>query len=336
MTKLPPPLPDRTSSETEPTKVILALAAIFLLVAILVIALVSQQGVQVGESVHNGDGSSQANGSGDTIDGQSSGDGKGEQDSEAEGEQPEDSPTGDNAEVDSVADSDEAAVSDESSNTNESSEAEEQSTVDDAVLALIETEAVQSKRSVRNTFNSFSGEVTPSKPARQTVPADEGTEAEFFGVAAEGQSFVFVVDKSGSMMGERLETARQELLDSIDQLRPNQEFYVIFFDSIFHEQPTKGMVRATPRNKKVVRDWIMNAVSSGGTVPYPAIEVALSLRPDVVYVLSDGEFSHDEVDRVKSINTDFTIPIHTIGFKINSQTLKDLAKQNRGQYRYVP
>jgi hypothetical protein len=41
-------------------------------------------------------------------------------------------------------------------------------------------------------------------------------------------------------------------------------------------------------------------------------------------------------DQVKAINNHFTIPIHTIAFTTNAQTLKDLADQNKGTYRFVP
>lgn len=198
--------------------------------------------------------------------------------------------------------------------------------------------APHSKRKVRNTFNPFGSIAPPMKPTVRGEPTsgEVGKSAEFFGVAAEGKSFVYVVDKSSSMFIDKFDAARAELIESIDGLKPNQSFFVIFFDTSYYAQETDGMVRATPRNKRKVKDWAMMAVSSGGTEPYAAIEQAVELRPDAIFVLSDGEFDPYVVEKVRLINRQFTIPIHTIAFTTNSQTLKTISDQNRGTYRFVP
>ena len=50
----------------------------------------------------------------------------------------------------------------------------------------------------------------------------------FFGTAAKGNRFVFVVDNSSSMKGGRLERAVAELVKTVDGLSARQSFYVIF------------------------------------------------------------------------------------------------------------
>jgi hypothetical protein len=50
----------------------------------------------------------------------------------------------------------------------------------------------------------------------------------FFGTAAKGNRFVFVVDNSSSMKGGRLEMAVAELVKTVEGLSARQSFYVIF------------------------------------------------------------------------------------------------------------
>jgi len=52
----------------------------------------------------------------------------------------------------------------------------------------------------------------------------------FFGSQAAGNSFVYVVDMSGSMQGGRFDRAISELIRSIGQLKTGQKFYVVFFN----------------------------------------------------------------------------------------------------------
>ena len=164
----------------------------------------------------------------------------------------------------------------------------------------------------------------------------QGTEAGFCGVTAEGKRFVYVVDVSSSMAGEKSEKARQELLDSIGALDSNQSFFVAFFNQTSYYQPMGRLVSASPRNKTKIRDWIMLALPQGGTDPREAIIYAISLKPDAIFVLSDGEFDPSVVDDVHQKNMDVGVPIHTIGFQTDAATLRQLAVENQGTYRYVP
>src|SRR5262249_11831410 len=55
--------------------------------------------------------------------------------------------------------------------------------------------------------------------------------AAFFGVEASGTRFVYIVDISGSMQGEKLSTMKIELLESIDALLEHMHFMVCFFST---------------------------------------------------------------------------------------------------------
>lgn len=334
----PPPLPE---SDPEPNRVtvVAVVLGIALLLAVLFIAMFAS-----GDRVADGDGAGNVttgdgDGSGPTNGGDAEEGSTGESVTVDDGSATEQDETSEN-DGESGAGGNDSAANAESKDSAEKDISADHEGVGNSESGLppgLTLEGPQSERGVRNTFNPFGGEAPPNSSSPQkSEPGAPGKSAEFFGVAAEGKSFVYVVDKSSSMMGEKFEDARDELIKSINALRPNQSFFVIFFDTSYHLQETSGLVKANSRNKKKVKEWIDLADPFGATEPFEAIEQALDLKPDAIFVLSDGEFGYYLADQVQAINDHFTIPIHTIAFTTNAQTLKDLADQNKGTYRFVP
>ena len=162
----------------------------------------------------------------------------------------------------------------------------------------------------------------------------------FFGIRANGNRFVYVVDCSGSMAGGGLVNAKKELKRSIKELGSKQSFSVYFFatDSfpMFFPQSNPTPLAATPDNKLKVFRWIDNFDESGGTEPESSLLAALQLEPDAIYLLTDGAFLNSTIDTVSRANVD-SKAIHAIGFNSRGgeTLLKDLARKNRGVYRFV-
>lgn len=163
----------------------------------------------------------------------------------------------------------------------------------------------------------------------------------FFGVQAKGSRFVYVVDCSGSMAGARLETVKQEILRSVHALWPAQQFYVIFFSDkaypMFTPQRTAPMLLpAKPENLRRAQHWVTQFSLSGGTDPTDAMVQALGLRPDAIFLLTDGEFDPSVVETIRKRNK-HRIVINTIGFKNSAgeALLRRIASENGGGYRFV-
>ncbi len=164
----------------------------------------------------------------------------------------------------------------------------------------------------------------------------------FFGARAEAKSFVFVVDKSGSMANAlRLETAKLELAGALRALEPDQEFYVIFYDDQMlrmlapHAPPR--LQRATRRNVSLFLDWVGSHVQpGGGTVPLESLLTALELQPEVIFFLTDGDIDPATAAMVHLRNTHDTV-IHTLCFSndYGEQVMRQIADENRGRYRFV-
>ena len=204
-------------------------------------------------------------------------------------------------------------------------------------------------------ISSMAAAMTSQSDPTETAKILESSSAskiEFCGVEGGGNHFVYLVDSSGSM-GDAFESARRELLASIDLLSPDQRFYVVFFDAqpdfMRISDPSVNEARsvyATPQNKAALRRWAMQIGKDRGKAPYDPLKFALGLRADVIFLLSDGEFPEgipkllQEENRVENLFGE-TKPIsivHTIGYfsKEGASIMTRIAKQNFGQYRHVP
>jgi von Willebrand factor type A domain len=160
----------------------------------------------------------------------------------------------------------------------------------------------------------------------------------FFGIRAQGQFFIYVVDCSGSMLDDdRLIRAKGELRRSIDRLQFPQRFYVIFYN----DRPIP-MLGGLPRPadlsaKSQLYQWLRVIEPDGGTDPRSAVALALSLRPDAVFLLSDGEFPDGTVESIARKNPG-RIPIHCIDLSggLAGDQLARIARDSGGQYASRP
>jgi hypothetical protein len=187
-----------------------------------------------------------------------------------------------------------------------------------------------------------------------------GRSASFFGSTAYGKSFVFVLDVSGSMGDDyRYAAASAELRSSINQLNDEQWFSVILFSSgpraMFDTPLDKlEMLPGAEDQKTRLSDWLKRIRPAGGTDPRQALLSAIALKPDAIFLLSDGEFrgapstspqfrglataqvSAQTIELVSRVNRD-GVPIHTIAFvdPIGQTTMQQLAEMTGGSYRFV-
>lgn len=169
-----------------------------------------------------------------------------------------------------------------------------------------------------------------------------GLGAGFFGSKGAGKSFVYVVDCSGSMYGQRFKRAKDELVKSVNRLTPEQKFYVYFFNDrtfpLYDPKPAKGMQVANKTNKQRASAWIRSREPESTTNPNLALQQALEMKPEVIFLLTDGELDDPlEVRQmIKKFNKS-SVVIHTIAFENEegAMTLEAIAKENNGTFRFV-
>jgi hypothetical protein len=167
---------------------------------------------------------------------------------------------------------------------------------------------------------------------------------EFFGIGGYGQSFVYVVDCSGSMnQNGKFERARYELLQSIEQLSKDQSYFVIFYNHEAHPMDGGRLVLATPARIAETTRWVNYAEAGGGTDPLPALLYALSMHPDAIYFLSDGQFDPNTIQEIRLRNRPNNrlrtrqIPIHTIAFydRFAAGLMRQIARNSGGEFKFV-
>lgn len=214
---------------------------------------------------------------------------------------------------------------------------------DEIALANFESQSLAENalNDAANLFASKSGALA------DLVPSGEKLTASFFGTKVEGRRILYVLDNSGGMRKGGLETLIEELLRSVDSLTPKQQFYVVFYSDmvyqLFHPHPPEKFVPANDRNKQRLRFWLDSVEFCVGNSVDKAIQLASMIRPDAVYLLTDGDVDTTPDGRklaalVDNRGRDF--PIHTflIGKPRQSKAsdnLRLVAESNEGTFRMV-
>ncbi len=174
-----------------------------------------------------------------------------------------------------------------------------------------------------------------------------GTGIDFMGIRANGQRILLLFDVSGSVVNKAnasdmpLARIKEETLKLINGLPADSRFGMIQFvrnHKIFQQE----LVPATVPNRELARTWIDNEWQETGTMPrggrgiihgpdgfLSVLRRAMEMKPDLIFVISDGAFWRSEPTNEK-IPTDLfedffrelnrselgRVPIHFIGFQM--------------------
>ena len=165
---------------------------------------------------------------------------------------------------------------------------------------------------------------------------------QFFGLGGEARAarrIVYVVDRSGSMLGV-FGDLRRELKRSIDRLRKSQKYHVIFYstDPPVEASP-KRLVNAIRASKEKTFDFIDQITPGGMTQPIEAMRRAFALEPDLVYFLSDGDIPEAALlkENLRLWNRQENVRIFTIAYVSSAgrELLEDIAREHNGAFRFV-
>ncbi len=178
--------------------------------------------------------------------------------------------------------------------------------------------------------------------------------SEFFGVKATGNTFVYIVDSSPSMRRDgAFEEARKEIVRSLTSLKPMQRYFISFFGKVIDPMVfeigvvEKFPVCAKPENLAKTIDWISRVqVQKEGLPPNNALSEAISMQPDGIFLLFDGDTKADVAKFLRRVNRSDDIltagvpkvPIHVIHFFQDEfqKQMRQIAQENGGTYRFVP
>ncbi|MCY2952852.1 MAG: hypothetical protein NTU53_12890 [Planctomycetota bacterium] len=177
-----------------------------------------------------------------------------------------------------------------------------------------------------------------------------GLKSRFLGTGGNARKIVFVCDASGSMLSV-FDDLKLRLRESVEKLRPIQSFNVMFFqETTVAAVDRNGLMMATPDNKRKAFEFMDKMFVRSSTNPIPALEMAFQQKPELIYLLTDGDFEGpgNEVvvkycqektkDGKTKINTIAFIPKDTQGIAQEREFVKALetiAKGSGGVFKHV-
>jgi hypothetical protein len=193
---------------------------------------------------------------------------------------------------------------------------------------------------------AFQGYGSAGTASSRGQVGDGSAQTNVFGVPGQGTRFVYVFDRSASMEGSRLAAAKRELIASLYALESRHQFQIIFYSEQPHAMHlVRGgsvqMTLADERGKRLAEQFVRGVFADGPTHHLPALDLALRLRPNVIFFLTDADepqMSADELSYVRQLNRNTVIntiefgagpPVATYNF------LRQLAAENGGQHGYV-
>jgi hypothetical protein len=145
-------------------------------------------------------------------------------------------------------------------------------------------------------------------------------------------------------MLNKFASLRGELNQAVIRLTPIQSFGITFFGDKQANTLHSQLVMATPENKLRATNFLEDVTPRGETNPLPALELAFKQKPQLIFLLTDGDFPDNEVvlTRIRQLNRDRLVKINTIAFVNEADTdtafialLKQIAIENGGTYKHV-
>ncbi|MGA1793325.1 MAG: VWA domain-containing protein [Thermoplasmatota archaeon] len=161
------------------------------------------------------------------------------------------------------------------------------------------------------------------------------------------KDIIFVIDRSGSMSGYKIETVKSSFSNMVAQIEEGDGFNIVHFNERTEVYSTR-MVDATAVEKDKASRFISALSADGSTDLNEAVLDALDLfdeksyRVPIVVFLTDGRPTAgvgnplDIRYNIRS-NNDVGAVIHTLGYgdDHDADLLKAIAIENEGEYRYI-
>lgn len=149
-------------------------------------------------------------------------------------------------------------------------------------------------------------------------------------------AMALVIDKSGSMSGDKIEMAKTAARSAVELLGNSDQIGVIAFDG---ETYTISEMQSAS-NKARINDEIARIEAAGGTTMYPGMErayemlVATPARLKHAIILTDGVSSPGDFQGLAATMQSARITVSTVAIGSDSDTdlLEEIARTGQGRY----
>ena len=152
------------------------------------------------------------------------------------------------------------------------------------------------------------------------------------------KEYLFIIDVSGSMMGEKLDETKRAVIECLKQLDVGDKFNIIPFESDFEAMNIKSIDYNEENIKKAIK-YINNLRPLGGTEILNPIKFALYEKntDKTILLFTDGQVGNeDEIIKYveDNINRSRIFPFG-IDTNVNSSFIKQLAKAGNGKAELI-
>uniref|UniRef100_A0A8D2DEN7 Inter-alpha-trypsin inhibitor heavy chain 4 n=1 Tax=Sciurus vulgaris TaxID=55149 RepID=A0A8D2DEN7_SCIVU len=174
------------------------------------------------------------------------------------------------------------------------------------------------------------------------------------GLATMPKNVVFVIDKSGSMSGRKIEQTREALIKILSDLSPKDQFNLITFSSET-TQWKPSLVPASPENVNKAKSYAAGIQAAGGTNINDAMLMAVNLLESnnqaellpegsisFIMLLTDGDPTVGETNPTsiqknvrEAIGGQYSLFCLGFGFDVSYAFLEKLALDNGGLARRI-
>ena len=162
------------------------------------------------------------------------------------------------------------------------------------------------------------------------------------------KTVIFVLDRSGSMAGKKLDQARNALQFVLNNLRDDDTFNIIAYDDRV-EAFKPELQRYSSSSRVDAEKFVSNIREGGSTNIDGALKAALAMisddtRPNYVLFLTDGLPTASETNELRiaenarerrTSTTRFEVFSFGVGFDVNARLLDRLSGGNGGTSEYV-
>nr|XP_044991890.1 inter-alpha-trypsin inhibitor heavy chain H4 isoform X4 [Jaculus jaculus] len=168
------------------------------------------------------------------------------------------------------------------------------------------------------------------------------------------KNVIFVIDKSSSMFGRKIQQTREALIKILKDLSPKDQFNIIVFSGEA-SQWKPSLVRASAENVKKATDYASRIQARGGTNINDAMLMAVKLLDrsnraellpegsvSLIILLTDGDPTVGETNPKiiqknvqKAINSQYSLFCLGFGFDVSYSFLEKLAMDNGGLARRI-
>ena len=202
-------------------------------------------------------------------------------------------------------------------------------------------------------FDTSDGKLGASVISYRPEKSDEGfflllasPQIEQMSSDREKKTVIFVVDRSGSMSGKKIEQAKEALKFVLNNLREGDTFNIVAYDSNI-ESFKPELQKYDEETRKSALGFIEGLYAGGSTNIDGALKTALEMikddsRPNFVLFLTDGLPTAGETNEAKIAanakgnNQRRARMINFgVGYDVNSRLLDRLSRDNHGQSEYV-